>query len=106
MIVTTDTLNVNDIIYCALQEADLLALKNLIYTKKPHCICVGGESREAIMVQADLKEIVSNLVDEEQFPTISVEILDNELAKVYANSIKGTVSFMYSVLIVNLVYMK
>lgn len=76
-----------------LKEADLLALKNFINTKKPHVICVGGESREALMIVQDLKEVVANLVEEEQFPSIAVELIDNELAKVYANSNKGTTDF-------------
>ncbi|XP_039292182.1 transcription elongation factor SPT6 isoform X2 [Nilaparvata lugens] len=71
------------------KEADLLALKNFVLSKKPHVIVIGGESREALMVSADLKEIVTNLVEDEQFPQIPVEIIDNELAKIYANSIKG-----------------
>jgi transcription elongation factor SPT6 len=54
-------------------------------------VCIGGESREAIMVQNDVKDIIQSVVEDEQFPSIAVEICDNELAKVYANSIKGTV---------------
>lgn len=65
-------------------------------TKKPHVIVVGGESREALMVASDLKEIVSNLAEDEQFPQIPVEIIDNELSKVYANSIKGEVCLFFS----------
>lgn len=57
---------------------------------------VGGESRDAMMVAGDLREIVSNLVEDDQFPQIPVEIMDNELAKVYANSIKGEVCKMYN----------
>ncbi|KAG8224517.1 hypothetical protein J437_LFUL004208 [Ladona fulva] len=75
------------------KEADLVALRNFIGTKKPHVICVGGESREAMMVAADLREIIGQLVEDEQFPQISVEICDNELAKIYANSIKGENDF-------------
>jgi REP element-mobilizing transposase RayT len=67
-------------------------MRNFIATKKPHVICVGGESREALMVAADLREIIGQLVEDEQFPLISVEICDNELAKIYSNSIKGEVS--------------
>jgi transcription elongation factor SPT6 len=44
------------------------------------------------MVAADLREIVGQLVEDDQFPSISVEICDNELAKIYSNSIKGEVS--------------
>ncbi|XP_068086670.1 transcription elongation factor SPT6 [Anabrus simplex] len=75
------------------KEADLLALRNFIASKKPHVICVGGESREAMMVAADMKETVANLVEDEQFPSIAVEICDNELAKIYSNSIKGENDF-------------
>jgi transcription elongation factor SPT6 len=67
-------------------------MRNFIATKKPHVICVGAESREAMMVAADLREIIGQLVEDEQFPSISVEICDNELAKIYSNSIKGEVS--------------
>lgn len=71
-----------------------MALRNFILTKKPHVICVGGESREALMVAADLKEIVAQLVEDDQFPQLAIEICDNELAKVYANSIKGEVCIL------------
>ena len=77
----------------AMKEADLLALKNFIRNKKPHVICIGGESREAIMIQQDLKEIIQSLSDEEQFANVAVEIVDNELAKIYSNSKKGTTDF-------------
>ncbi|XP_018906474.2 transcription elongation factor SPT6 isoform X2 [Bemisia tabaci] len=77
----------------ALKEADLRALREFISTKKPHAICVGGESREALMIVADVKEIITNLVEDEQFPMIPVEIVDNELSKIYANSNKGISDF-------------
>ncbi|XP_017879018.1 transcription elongation factor SPT6-like [Ceratina calcarata] len=77
----------------ALKEADLLAIKNFIATRKPHVIVVSGESREAMMIVADIKECLSSLADEEQFPAIQVEICDNEFAKVYANSNRGIAEF-------------
>ena len=56
-------------------------------------IVIGGESKEAINIKQDLIECVKQLVDEDQFPEIAVEIIDNELAKIYANSNKGTTDF-------------
>jgi transcription elongation factor SPT6 len=44
---------------------------------KPCVICVGGESQEALMVAADLREIICQVVEDEQFPSVSVEICDN-----------------------------
>ncbi|XP_033218943.1 transcription elongation factor SPT6 isoform X2 [Belonocnema kinseyi] len=76
-----------------MKEADLLAIRNFIATKKPHLIVIGGESRDATMIQADIKEIVTNLVDEEQFPSIQVEICENDLSKIYSNSNKGISEF-------------
>lgn len=77
----------------AMKEADLSALKNFIRNKKPHVIAIGGESRDAIMIQQDLKEVIQQLSDDEQFPTVNVEIVDNELAKIYSQSNKGTADF-------------
>lgn len=56
-------------------------------------MCVGGESREALMIVEDVKGVIADLVESEQFPLINVEIIDNELAKVYANSNKGLTDF-------------
>ncbi|KAK0178826.1 hypothetical protein PV327_007674 [Microctonus hyperodae] len=76
-----------------LKEADLLAIKNFISTKKPHVIVIGGESREALMISSDIKECLVALAEDEQFPMLQVEILDNDLAKIYANSNKGISEF-------------
>lgn len=76
-----------------LKQADLLALKNFMRSKKPHVVAIGGESFKALMVQEDVREIVKELAEEEQFPTISVEIVDNDLAKIYSNSKKGNSDF-------------
>uniref|UniRef100_A0A336LY91 Transcription elongation factor SPT6 n=1 Tax=Culicoides sonorensis TaxID=179676 RepID=A0A336LY91_CULSO len=76
-----------------LKQNDLDSLTDFIRNKKPHVIVVGGESREATMIQQDLQECVKKLTEDEQFPQIVVEIVDNELAKIYANSNKGTSDF-------------
>ncbi|XP_026680189.1 transcription elongation factor SPT6 [Diaphorina citri] len=68
-------------------------LRNFINTKKPHVIAVSGESREALMIQKDLEVIIKQLGEDEEFPEIKVEIVDNEFSKIYANSIKGESDF-------------
>ncbi|XP_034935114.1 transcription elongation factor SPT6-like [Chelonus insularis] len=77
----------------AMKEVDLLAIKNFILEKKPHVIVVGGESKEALIIVDEIKECLSELASEEQFPLIQVEIIDNDLAKVYANSSRGISEF-------------
>lgn len=76
-----------------LKESDMQSITEFIRNKKPHVIAIGGESKEALMIQKDFQECVKNLVDDEQFPEIAVEIVDNELAKIYSNSIKGSNDF-------------
>ncbi|XP_034489679.1 transcription elongation factor SPT6 isoform X2 [Drosophila innubila] len=73
--------------------ADLRKLSDFIKMKKPHIIVIGAESRDAQMIQADIREILKELETNEQFPPIEVEIIDNELAKIYANSKKGEADF-------------
>ena len=45
------------------------------------------------MIVEDIREIVQNLVNDEQFPSINVELADNSLAKVFANSTRGETEF-------------
>lgn len=72
-----------------MKEADLLAIRHFILNKKPHVVVIGGQSREALMIAEDIKEVVMGLVMDEQFPTINVEIMENELSSTYSNSHKG-----------------
>lgn len=75
------------------KEKDLRMLRNFIYKKKPHVIAVSGESREAMMLIEDLREITKQLVEDEQWPSINVELVDNHLAKVFANSTRAENEF-------------
>nr|XP_032517831.1 transcription elongation factor SPT6 isoform X1 [Danaus plexippus plexippus] len=75
------------------KEADMTSLRRFIQRKKPHVIVIGGESREALSVKADVAECVAQLVDDEQFPRIPVEIADNTISKIYSNSIRGRNDF-------------
>ena len=75
------------------KEKDMGVLRNFILNKKPHVIAIGCESRDALMLQEDLKSIVATLVEEHQFPNINVELVDNSLAKVYSNSIVSENNF-------------
>lgn len=77
----------------ALKEADMDTLADFIRNKKPHVIAIGGESREAQMIQADVREVIHQMMDEDKFPEISCEIVDNDFAKIFANSKKGEADF-------------
>ena len=76
-----------------LKEADLDTLAEFIRNKKPHVIAISGESREAQMIQVDICELIQQIVEEDKFPEIKVEIVDNDLAKIFANSKKGEADF-------------
>ena len=51
-----------------------------------HSLC-----RDAQMVIEDIKRTASELEQESSFPTIGVELVDNELAMLYMNSKKSEV---------------
>lgn len=75
------------------KDPDIQALLNFLRTKKPHVIALSGESMRAQRIQRDLQDVVKMLVDDDQFPQIAVEIINNDLAKIYSNSKKGSTDF-------------
>lgn len=75
------------------KERDLTMLRKFIRKYKPHVIAVSGESREAIMLIEDLRSITTQLVEDDQWPSINVELVDNNLAKVFANSTRAENEF-------------
>jgi len=82
----------------AKRDGDFNHIRNFITFKKPHVIVIGAESRDALWLVRDIKAVVDQLVVDEQFPQIQVEILDNHLARIYANSIKGEVcTFLFKI---------
>ncbi|XP_068217415.1 transcription elongation factor SPT6 isoform X2 [Palaemon carinicauda] len=76
------------------KENDIRRIQDFIMRRKPHVVAVSGESREAIMVQEDLMQILKDLEEQEQFPKINVEIIDNDLADIYSISKKGEADFL------------
>ncbi|KAK8722073.1 hypothetical protein OTU49_012465 [Cherax quadricarinatus] len=76
------------------KESDIRRMQDFIIRRKPHVIAVGGQSREAQMVKEDLIQILKDLEEQEQFPKINVEIIDTDLANIYAVSKKGEADFL------------
>ncbi|XP_045599264.1 transcription elongation factor SPT6 [Procambarus clarkii] len=76
------------------KESDIRRMQDFIIRRKPHCIAICGQSREALMVKEDLIQILKDLEEQEQFPKINAEIIDNDLAHIYAMSKKGEADFL------------
>ncbi|MGH0169984.1 UNVERIFIED_CONTAM: hypothetical protein FKN15_058318 [Acipenser sinensis] len=72
---------------------DLETLKKFLLSKKPHVVAVAGENRDAHMIMEDIKRTVNELEQEQQIPTIGVELVDSELAVLYMNSKKSENDF-------------
>ncbi|XP_054155049.1 transcription elongation factor SPT6-like [Oppia nitens] len=77
----------------ALREKDVDKLKKFILNKKPHVIGVGCDTIITRYVIDDIKAIVAELNESDQFPQIAVEYVDNELSTVYMNSKKALIDF-------------
>lgn len=79
--------------FAKMKEVDLQRFKDLIMRRRPHVVVIGSESHEAIMLVDDVKEVLTSLEEQEQFPKINVELLDNTLATLYAASKKADADF-------------
>jgi transcription elongation factor SPT6 len=75
------------------KERDLEMLRNFIFSMKPHVIAVSAESREATMLVKDLRAITAQLVEDNQWPLINIELVDTSLAKVFAFSTRAETEF-------------
>lgn len=76
------------------KDTDIRRMQDFILRRKPHVIAISGESRDALMVKEDLIQIVKDLEEQEQFPKLNVEIIENNLADVYSMSKKGEADFL------------
>ena len=74
-----------------LQEKDLQTLKQFILKKRPQVVVVSAECRETVGVVDDIKMCIAELEQENQIPTISVEALDGEVARVFMSSPRSEV---------------
>ena len=73
--------------------SDLDSLRQFILQKKPHVVVIGVANRKALDIQQDVQDLLQELMHEEQFPRIDVHIMDDNLAKVYANSQRAEQDF-------------
>ena len=72
---------------------DLKLLRHFIKTKKPHAIVVGATDRVATAIKQKVEDVVKELEQEEQFPQIKVNLMNDNLSKVYANSKRAEQDF-------------
>ncbi|XP_018496136.1 LOW QUALITY PROTEIN: transcription elongation factor SPT6-like, partial [Galendromus occidentalis] len=77
----------------AAKISDLAKLKKFIAEKKPHCVVISAESREALSIKEDVEQVIKELGDDDQFPAVQVMLLDCGLALVYANSKRAEQEF-------------
>uniref|UniRef100_T1IT45 S1 motif domain-containing protein n=1 Tax=Strigamia maritima TaxID=126957 RepID=T1IT45_STRMM len=77
-----DFLKLPNILKSSNNNSEIL-LKEFIESKKPDVVVIGAESREALGIIGNIRRIVGELKD---FRSIPVELVDNELSHVYANS--------------------
>lgn len=76
------------------KQEEIKKIKSFIQAKKPHVIVVAAVSREAMTIVEDFKTALKELEDEVQYPSIAVELVNNETAMVYAASNKAQADFV------------
>ena len=75
------------------KESDMSLLKRFIQTNRPHAIVVGSGDRAALAIKEDVEFVVTDLINDEQFPKIKVTLMNDNLARVYANSVRAEEDF-------------
>ncbi|CAG0900948.1 unnamed protein product [Cyprideis torosa] len=75
------------------KERDTNRLKSLISSKNPHVIAIAGTNRDAISLKTEVQAIVQSLIEEEEFPAIPVEIVDDTLALIFQNCTRAENDF-------------
>ena len=76
------------------KQEDMVALRKFIKRKRPHVIAVAAEDMDARSVIRDVEGILDDLKQHEDFPdALEVVLVDNNLAKVYANTPKAKAEF-------------
>lgn len=76
-----------------LKEKDIQRLKNFIVSKKPHVIALGANGVETRPVFSLIHEMVTQLQESDQFPPITVEVIDSMIAQIYQNSRRANTDF-------------
>lgn len=71
---------------------DLAKLKDFIMEHKPHFIAIGVTDRFAIYLQKDIQAVCAEL-EEEGLHSVTVELMDTELASVYAKTTRANIEF-------------
>ena len=76
------------------KHEDMVALRKFIKHKRPHVIAVAAEDMDARSVMRDVQGILQDLKEQDEFPdALEVILVDNNLAKVYANTPKARLDF-------------
>lgn len=78
------------------KEEDFEKLKQFIIEKKPQVIAISAENRAALDIQQDIKNLLAAINQENNkagTSRISVELVDNELAKLYSVTKTSDIEF-------------
>ena len=66
---------------------DMKKLEEMIISKKPNVIVVSAENKDALVIVDELKIMLQKMIESnEQLGEISVELVDNEMAKLFESS--------------------
>lgn len=68
------------------KEEDLKKIKGFIEKHRPDAIVLSAETRDSLSLVEEIKEVVGELGQEEDFPTIQVELMNPNLAYIVSKS--------------------
>lgn len=59
---------------------------------RPYVVAVAAQNRDALFLIDDIRQCLIHLEQEHQLPTISVELVDGEVARIYQSSQRAKVN--------------
>ncbi|THD22694.1 putative suppressor of ty, partial [Fasciola hepatica] len=72
------------------KDNDMQRLTNFMVKHRPQVIVIGCNCRRALYLQLDLQKLVDDLASERRLPRIHVELMETELAIVFAQSSRAS----------------
>lgn len=73
------------------KEEDLKKLKRFVENHCPDVVVLSAESRDSLSLAEEIKECLGELEQEENVPTVPVEVIDPNVAYIFSKSQRGKV---------------
>ena len=69
-------------------------LKEFVLKMRPHVVAIAAANRDALYLMDDIRQCLMHLEQEHQMASIAIELVDDEVARIYQSSRRAKVKFI------------